>query len=129
MAPDDPREPLRSPEQVCTHVVAAQLDTTYRPQRSDRANLVQVSGAILTRPGQNGHLELRVGRGDPPEVLVGVLAMRQELGAPAAGRCGVGGQLTAIVPPGHSYRLVTNTIRGFQTPEFVLTTMVTETTL
>jgi len=40
---------------------------------------------------------------------------------------GSGGQLTAIVPAGFVYRLSTHTVEGYEQPEFVLTTKLTET--
>lgn len=107
-----------------SHAFAPEFDVTYRPRRTRRPNLVQVSGAVLAGPGQNGHLEMFVGGGDPPEVLVGAIALRCE--APAGGRIGSGGQLTAVVAPGHRYRFATHTIDGYERPEFVFTTFVTE---
>jgi hypothetical protein len=88
---------------------------------------VQVSGGVIAAPGQNGHLELRVGPQDPPEHIVGALATRHEAGE--APRVAAGGQLTAIVPAGFRYRLATYTVQGYETPEFVLTTKLTETPL
>jgi len=90
---------------------------------------VQVSGGVIAGPGQNGHLELRVGDGDPPQLIAGVVATRQETGVPGAGRIASGGQLTAIVAPGLCYRLSTHTVEGFQSPEFVITTLLCETPL
>ncbi|MGH2841333.1 MAG: hypothetical protein ACRDKY_10990 [Solirubrobacteraceae bacterium] len=109
------------------HVFAPELDVTYRPRNPRRPALVQVSGGIVAGPGQNGHLELRVGANDPPEHIVGALATRHEAGD--APRVGAGGQLTAIVPAGFVYRLTTYTVKGYERPEFVLTTKLTETPL
>jgi hypothetical protein len=118
---------LRAPGGTSAHVFAPDLDVTYRPRNSRRPTLVQVSGGVVAGPGQNGHLELRVGPQDPPEHIVGALATRHEAGA--AARVGSGGQLTAIVPAGYVYRLATYTVKGYDTPEFVITTKLTETSL
>jgi len=40
-----------------------------------------------------------------------------------------GGQLTAIVPAGFVYRVSTHIVKGYERPEFVLTTQLTETPL
>ncbi len=120
---------LRVPDPAHVHVFAPELDVTYRPCKPDRPTLVQISGGVIAGPGQNGHLELRVGPGDPPEHIVGALATRHETGAGDAARVACGGQLTAIVPAGHAYRLVTYTVKGYERPEFVLTTQLTETPL
>ena len=110
-----------------SHAFPPEFDVVYRPRRSRRANLVQVSGAVIAEAGQNGHLELYVGKADPPELLVGAIAVRAE--PPGAGRVGAGGQLTAVVPPGHRYRFRRHTVAGFAEPEFVFTTFVTELAL
>ncbi|MDX6690420.1 MAG: hypothetical protein QOG15_1877 [Solirubrobacteraceae bacterium] len=119
---------LQAPGGVAdAHVFAPELDVTYRPRNPRRPALVQVSGGVIAGPGQNGHLELRVGPQDPPEHIVGALATRHEAGEGA--RIGSGGQLTAIVPAGSRYRLATYTVKGYETPEFVITTKLTETSL
>ena len=123
------RQGLRSPGTAAPYVFAPELDVTYRPQRPRRPTLVQVSGGVVAAPGQNGHLELRIGRGDPPQLIAGVVATRQEAGLPGAGRIASGGQLTAIVGPGLCYRLTTHTVEGFERPEFVITTLLAETPL
>lgn len=112
------------------HVFAPELEVTYRPRDPRRATLVQVSGGVIAGPGENGHLELRVGPRDPPEQIAGALATRHEAATkPGAARVGSGGQLTAIVPAGFLYRLATHTVTGYERPEFVLTTKLTETPL
>jgi len=112
------------------HVFAPELDVTYRPRNPRRPTLVQVSGGVIAGPGENGHLELRVGPHDPPEQIVGALATRHEAPARRGGaRLGGGGQLTAIVPAGFVYRVSTHTVKGYERPEFVLTTQLTETPL
>jgi len=119
---------LQAPGRAGAHVFAPELDVTYRPRNLRRPTLVQISGGVIAGPGQNGHLELRVGPHDPPEHIVGALATRHESGAPSsAARVGSGGQLTAIVPAGFVYRLSTHTVEGYEQPEFVLTTKLTET--
>lgn len=120
---------LRSPGTAAPYVFAPELDVTYRPQRPRRPTLVQVSGGVVAAPGQNGHLELRIGRSDPPELIAGVVALRQEEGLPGAGRIASGGQLTAIVAPGLCYRLTTHTVEGYAAPEYVITTLLAETPL
>jgi len=120
---------LRSPGTGAPYVFAPELDVTYRPRRSRRPTLVQVSGGVVAAPGQNGHLELRIGVSDPPELIAGVIATRQEAGMPGAGRIASGGQLTAIVAPGLCYRLATHTVEGYERPEFVVTTLLAETPL
>lgn len=113
-----------------THAFAPEFETTYAPRDGDRPTLVQVSGGVIAAPGQNGHIEVYVGAGDPPETLVGALALRYERsGTELAARVASGGQLTALVPAGQRYRLARKTIEGYAEPEFVLTTFVTETTL
>lgn len=112
------------------HIFAPELDVTYRPRDPRRPTLVQVSGGVIAGPGQNGHLELRVGPSEPPEHIVGALATRHEAGTdPGAPRVGSGGQLTAIVPAGYVYELHTYVVAGYERPEFVLTTKLTETPL
>jgi len=118
---------LRAPGSAGAHVFAPDLDVTYRPRNARRPTLVQVSGGVIAGPGQNGHLELRVGPHDPPQHIVGALATRYETGG--AARVASGGQLTAIVPAGFVYRLQTYTVKGYEQPEFVLTTTLTETPL
>lgn len=120
---------LRSPGTSAPYVFAPELDVTYRPRRARRPTLVQVSGGVVAGPGQNGHLELRVGSGDPPELIAGVIATRQEAGVAGAGRIASGGQLTAIVAPGLRYRVATHTVEGYERPEFVITTLLAETPL
>lgn len=89
-----------------------------------------MSVAVIAMPGENGHIELRVGPVDPLDTVVGVVAVRHEsVAGPTAPRYGAGGQLTAIVPPGHRYGLATVTVQGYCTPEFVMTTFLTETRL
>ncbi|MDQ3678566.1 MAG: hypothetical protein M3401_17510, partial [Actinomycetota bacterium] len=120
----------RTPARYDVHVFAPELDVTYRPRNPRRATLVQVSGGVIAGPGQNGHLELRVGPHDPPEHIAGALATRHEAGAQRdSARVGSGGQLTAIVPEGFVYRLSTYTVKGYERPEFVLMTKLTETPL
>jgi hypothetical protein len=118
---------LRSPGTGAPHVFAPELDVTYRPRNSRRPVLVQVSGGVVAASGQNGHLELRVGRGADPQLIAGVIATRNE--TDASGRIASGGQLTAIVAPGLSYRLATYTVEGYERPEFVITTLLSETPL
>jgi len=120
---------LRSPGTGAPYTFAPELDVTYRPQRPRRPTLVQVSGGVIAGPGQNGHLELRVGRGDCLELIAGVVATRQEAGLPGAGRIASGGQLSAVVAPGLGYRLATHTVEGYDAPEFVITTLLAETPL
>jgi len=120
---------LHSPGTGAPYTFAPELDVTYRPQRPRRPTLVQVSGGVIAAPGQNGHLELRVGRGDPPELIAGVIATRHEASLPGAGRIASGGQLTAIVAPGLCYRLTTHIVKGYEEPEFVITTLLAETPL
>lgn len=117
---------LRAPGAAIGHAFPAAFDTAYRPRTGQRPNLVQVSVAVIGDAGQNGHVELRVGPGEEPSVLVGVVALRNEA---AAGRVGAGGQLSGIVPAGQGYRLATQVIDGYAAPEFVMTTWVTETPL
>ncbi|HEX4110837.1 MAG TPA: hypothetical protein VHX88_22100 [Solirubrobacteraceae bacterium] len=117
---------LRAPGAVAGHALPAHFDTSYQPRAARRPNLVQVSVAVISRGGENGHVELLVGPGATPSVLVGVVALRHEEGA---GRVGAGGQLSAIVPAGQGYRIATRTIEGYATPEFVMVSWVTETPL
>jgi len=121
---------LQAPGRSDTYVFAPELDTTYRPRNPRRPTLVQVSGGVIAGPGQNGHLELRVGAHDPPGHIVGALATRHEEGNDLSSpRLGSGGQLSAIVPAGHVYRLHTFVVPGYGRPEYVLTTKLTETPL
>jgi hypothetical protein len=121
---------LQAPGRADTYVFAPELEVTYKPRNRWRPTLVQISGGVIAGPGENGHLELRVGPHDPPEHIVGALATRHEAGgASGAARVASGGQLTAIVPAGFVYRLSTHTVQGYERPEFVLTTRLTETPL
>lgn len=121
---------LSAPARAGAYVFAPELEVTYRPRNPRRSALVQVSGGVIAGPGENGHLELRVGPCDPPEHIVGALATRHEAATKLVdARVGSGGQLTAIVPAGFVYRLATHTVAGYQRPEFVLTTKLTETPL
>ena len=118
---------MRVPGGADPYVFAPELDVTYRPRRPSRPTLVQVSGGVIAAAGQNGHLELRVGRGNPPQLIAGAIATRNE--SADGGRIASGGQLTAIVAPGLSYCLVTHTVDGFERPQFVITTLLSETPL
>lgn len=111
------------------HSFPPELNVAYRPRDPRRPTLVQVSGAVIAAAGENGHLELRVGPGEPPDRITGVIATRHEAGEAPAGRVASGGQLTALVAPGHWYRITTHDVAGFQPPQYVLTTFVTETPL
>jgi len=105
---------LQAPGRAGAHVFAPELDVTYRPRNLRRPTLVQISGGVIAGPGQNGHLELRVGPHDPPEHIVGALATRHESGAPSsAARVGSGGQRGArgLGRPAHRDRA-----RGLRLP-------------
>lgn len=97
-----------------------------------RAILLTCSVAVVSEPGQNGHISLQIAGQQtapneavaPPDnwfLNVGTIANRNAAtGAEDAGEeTGVGGPLMAIVPSGWWWRLKFEQISGFANPTFV----------
>ena len=84
--------------------------------------LLNVEGAVVSDPGENGHLYLEVAPakadGTPGTFLkVAYVACRNT--AASTGQIACGGTLTSMVPVGGYYRLTLVTAAGYKTPDFV----------
>jgi hypothetical protein len=92
-----------------------------REWTGETAVLMCIRAAVLSAPGQNGHIYLDVA--PPPGddwTACSYVACRNEKGAKA--RIANGATLVAIVQPGWHYRLRTHTVQGFAEPTWILDT-------
>lgn len=84
--------------------------------------------AVVSNPGQNGHIYLSVSPDGTTWTRMGVVACRnnQAVGTggtspqPGGPNVAAGGQLAAIVPKGWWYKFETYTVTNYATPTFVV---------
>lgn len=91
---------------------------TPRQNTTTRNIMIVVRAAIVSAPGQNGHIYLETSPDNVTYTMWDYIACRNESGNIAG--VGNGHGLTAMVPKGYWYRLRTQTINGFAAPTYIL---------